>query len=79
MDLFDVEAKEDGEWIDVANEIPNVTSGTYLVKYGDSGICKAYFCLDRISPLARAKGINPSYWWDKITKDPIHNVTHWMK
>lgn len=79
MDLFDSPAKQDGEWVSVEKEIPDVKSGIYFVKYGESNTCQAYFCLDQIDHLARPIGINPSHWWDKKTKCPIYNVTYWMK
>lgn len=79
LDLFEPPVTELGDWIDAEKQLPNTTSGIYMVKYGDSNICQAYFCLDKISHLARPRGIEPSYWWDKKTGDPMYNVTHWLK
>ncbi len=79
MDLFEPTVKQDGEWIEAEKELPDTTAGIYMVKSSNSTICPAYFCLDRIHHLARPRGIEPSYWWDKQTREPIYNITHWLK
>ncbi len=78
MDLF--HADEDPivkDWIDVNNQFPNETIGLFRVKLNDSSEINAYFFMDKASTLCLGMGIKSSYWWDKQSKKPIYNVTHW--
>lgn len=76
MDLFHgdkpIELKE---WISVDKELPN-RRGIFKVKQQKGNEITAYYLDDKGWPLVREHG---SYWWDKETKEPLGNVTHWGK
>lgn len=80
IDLFD--GNKDlsvSEWVDVKKEIPDTKSGIYMVKLHDQSTLPAYFCQDRCIRLCDSLGMKEiaTHWWDKKTKEPLQNVTHW--
>jgi hypothetical protein len=80
MDLFHGDKSfEVKEWIDPSKELPKEENGIYKVRLDNGNEIKAYYCSDRISWLARFTNDKLSHWWDKRTKEPLYNVTHWGK
>ena len=80
IDLFHGDKSFDvKEWIESSKELPKVKNGIYMVKLSDGEQIKAYYCSDRISWLSQYTDDQLSYWWDKNTKEPLHNVKHWGK
>ena len=77
MDLFhSVDEVEDiSEWIPVEKTTPEVNSGIYKARLRDGREIVAYFCSDRCRHLSFE--YKPTHWWDKQTKEPLYNVTHW--
>jgi hypothetical protein len=67
------------EWVDPNKELPADNNGVFRVKLSDKSEVDAYYMVDRASHLCRYTATEPSYWWHRRTKHPIHNVTHWGK
>ena len=88
MDLFEKlddwnDKKDDLEnkkWVSVTDRLPEKRVGIFKVLLSN-GIEKiAYFCADQCTSLISPDmGINKSYWWDKTTKEPIYDVTHYKE
>lgn len=80
IDLFNKgKSFEVKEWVDVEKELPKERSGIYKVKLNNGNECIAYFCNDMCCNLMQYFNKPLSYWWDKETKEPLYNVTHWGK
>ncbi len=78
LDLFHgKEVPECKEWVDASQRTPEVETGIFMVKLSDGNQVQAYFCRDKIVNLCILIGEEPSYWWCKINRKPLHNVTHW--
>jgi hypothetical protein len=79
MDLF--HGKEESkvvEWIATKDNVPDKI-GIYKVKRNNGNECLAYFCPDQCIHLIKSSQLSPSYWWDKITKEPLYDVIEWGK
>ncbi len=78
MDLFHKVPDQDGEWVNVSDRLPDTSAGIFFVKGEKLYKCPAYFFMDKLTPLMRYFKDQSSYWWDKDSKEPMYDVTHWM-
>lgn len=72
---------EDKNWIPIEDgkRIPEVKSDIFKVRLEDGEEVWAYFYSDQCSHLNRYFNVKNTYWWDKKTKKPLYNVTHWRE
>lgn len=64
------------EWISVEDQLPTVFSGVFNVKK-QVKITTCYFFRDKMQWIA-FYGEKPCYFWDKHTRLPVSDATHWM-
>lgn len=86
LDMFYADKSFDvKEWVDVNDALPERKQGIYKVRRQNGNEVKAYYCEDTIDKLHRLSQVGQkyktesSYWWDKETKKPLYDVTHWGK
>lgn len=86
IDLFHADKSFDvKEWVDVNDAMPKIRNGIFKVRLVNGNEIKAYYCDDKIDKLHRLAQVtdkyktDSSYWWDKDTKKPLYDVTHWGK
>jgi hypothetical protein len=79
LDLFCNEENNNVEWIDVKDEMPKITASIFKVRLSNGNEVLAYYCQDKCMPMMTYFKGEPTYWWDKQTKEPLYNVTHWGK
>ena len=60
---------DQGEWLDIKKEKPNVKYGKYKVKLENGYEITAYFFLDKLIGFVT----NPCYWWHGKEKTPLEN------
>lgn len=79
MDLFhkDKEVSEVKEWVDAEKKLPNVSSDLFKVKLSTGEELLAYYFDDGIVNLCSYYKMKTSKWWNKLTREPLYNVTHW--
>lgn len=80
VDLFYGSKNQDVEqWIDASKELPEGKQGLFKIKRQNGSVNRAYYFKDKCEPLANLYYKKTSHWWDKETKEPLHDVVEWGK